>query len=90
MSAAGTPLNCNLPRIGETVLSLGVWLPKRPRFDEMRLFFLLLRMSTASCSPLLIWSLFLACMSLTLSTTSPSGRTNEYAIVIQWGGYSAT
>ena len=47
MSAEGTPLNCNLPRIGETVLSLGVWLPKRPRFDEMRLFFLLLRMLTA-------------------------------------------
>ena len=90
MSAAGTPLNCNLPNIGETDLSLGVWLPKRPRFDEMRLFFLLLRMSTASCSPLLIWSLFLACMSLTLSTTSPSGRTNEDAIVIQWGGCSAT
>ena len=69
--------------MGETDLSLGVWLPKRPRFYEMRLIFLLLRMSTAISSPLLIWSLFLACMSLTLSTTSPSGRTNDDAIVIQ-------
>lgn len=83
-------MNCNLPNMGETDLSRGVWLPKRPLFDEMRLFFLLLRMSTAICSPLLIWSLFLDCMSLTLSTTSPSGRTNEDAIVIQWGGCSPT
>jgi hypothetical protein len=39
--------------MGETDLSLGVWLPKSPRFDEMRLFFLLFLRSVASCSPLL-------------------------------------
>ena len=49
-------MTCSLPNMGETVLSRGVWLPKSPRFYAMRLFFLLLRMSVAICSPLLIWS----------------------------------